>query len=96
LIKSYLLSYLLTTLCDNKSLPIVPVSCVIVEARKTSEWSAWYVDMNASTSDARSGYSEERYRCTCQAEVSHSSQLRHPIIKKTRRICSDLHGCIAG
>jgi len=70
--------------------------CRYLEARKSSEWSAWFRDVNTSSSDVRSGYSEERYRCTCQAEVSHASQLREPIIKRTRRVCSDIHGCTAG
>jgi len=83
-------------LSDGGDVSDVLVFCVIVAARKSSEWSAWYPDSNASASDGRIGYSEERYRCTCQAEVSHASQLRQPIIKKTRRICSDLHGCAAG
>ena len=66
------------------------------EARKSSEWSSWYRNMNASVSDGQGRYFEERYRCTCQAEVSHASQLRQPVVRKARRICSQLHGCTAG
>jgi len=79
---------------DDMRTPLI--LCVIIEARKSSEWSTWYRDINASSSDERIGYSQERYRCTCHADVSHASQLRQPIIKKSRRICSDLHGCTAG
>jgi len=74
----------------------ISILCTIAEVRKSSEWSAWYRESNASASDGRTGHSEERYRCVCQADVSHSSQLRQPIIRKTQRSCSTLHGCTAG
>jgi len=69
---------------------------VTSEARKSSEWSAWYRDTNATIGDGRRRYTEERYRCTCHAEVSHASQLRQPVIKKAQRICSHLQGCTSG